>query len=50
MVHYIVCHENDILVKPIQKVHVWVRHVVSIIPSINLKFLAEAEETLWDEI
>ena len=32
------------------EVPVWVRHILLIIPSINIEVLPEAEESLWDKI
>ena len=45
-----VCHRIGILVRPMEMMHVWDRHILLIIPSINLDVLWQAEESRWNII
>ena len=45
-----VFHVSGIVVIPVNKVPVWVSHIVLIIKRINIEFFLEAEESLWGGI
>ena len=46
----LVCHVRYLVVIPVQKYPVWVRHRVLIIPIRNIEVFPEGEESLWDKI
>ena len=46
----LVKHGSDIVVSPMQKEPVRVRHRVLLIPSVKIYILKEGEDSLWDKI
>ena len=50
VVQELVHRGSIIVVSLLQKDTVWIRHIVIIIPSINIQVFPEGEESLWEKI